>query len=110
MRSARVHVVERSDRRKGVLFLVSFAMLIVSLDQYIVVVALPEIARDLKYSSQTLQAVVSAYVIASSGFLLLGGRASDLLGRRRVFILGLFLYLSASLGGGLMGQSMMGLR
>lgn len=101
MRSARVLVVERSDRRKGVLFLVSFAMLIVSLDQYIVVVALPEIARDLKYSSQTLQAVVSAYVIASSGFLLLGGRASDLLGRRRVLILGLFLYLSASLGGGL---------
>jgi len=96
-----VRVVEQSDRRKGVLFLVSFAMLIVSLDQYIVVVALPEIARDLKYSSQTLQAVVSAYVIASSGFLLLGGRASDLLGRRRILVVGLFLYLSASLGGGL---------
>jgi MFS family permease len=76
-------------------------MLIVSLDQYIVVVALPDIARDLGYSSQTLQSVVSAYAIASSGFLLFGGRASDLLGRRRVLIFGLFLYCAASLAGGL---------
>jgi len=76
-------------------------MLIVSLDQYIVVVALPDIARDLGYSPQSLQSVVSAYAIASSGFLLLGGRASDLLGRRRVLIAGLFLYLAASLAGGL---------
>ena len=76
-------------------------MMIVSLDQYIVVVALPEIGRDLGYSPQTLQSVVSAYAIASSGFLLLGGRASDLLGRRRVLLAGLSLYLAGSLGGGL---------
>ena len=57
-------------------------MLVVSLDQYIVVVALPEIGSDLGFSDQTLQTVVSAYAIASAGFLLLGGRASDLLGRR----------------------------
>jgi MFS family permease len=76
-------------------------MLIVSLDQYIVVVALPDIGRDLGYSPRTLQWVVSAYAIASSGFLLLGGRASDLLGRRRVLLVGLFLYLIASLAGGL---------
>jgi MFS family permease len=76
-------------------------MLIVSLDQYIVVVALPDIGRDLGYSPQTLQSVVSAYAIASSGFLLFGGRASDLLGRRRILILGLTLYLVASLAGGL---------
>jgi MFS family permease len=75
------------------LALLSFAMLIVSLDQYIVVVALPDIGRDLGYSTQTLQSVVSAYAIASSGFVLLGGRASDLLGRRRVLLVGLFLYL-----------------
>jgi len=75
-------------------------MLLVSLDQYIVVVALPEIARDLGYSAQTLQSVVSAYAIASSGFLLFGGRASDLLGRRRVLMVGLFLYCAASLAGG----------
>jgi MFS family permease len=76
-------------------------MLLVSLDQYIVVVALPEIARDLGYSAQTLQSVVSAYAIASSGFLLLGGRASDLLGRRRVLVVGLFLYCTASFIGGI---------
>lgn len=89
------------NRRDAILVLLSFAMLLVSLDQYIVVVALPEIARDLGYSSQTLQSVVSAYAIASSGFLLFGGRASDLLGRRRILVIGLFLYFAASLAGGL---------
>jgi EmrB/QacA subfamily drug resistance transporter len=79
----------------------AFAMLIVSLDQYIVVVALPEIGRDLEFSVQTLQAVISAYAVASAGFLLLGGRASDLLGRRRVFVSGLALYAGGSLAGGL---------
>jgi MFS family permease len=92
---------DTKDRRGLILALLSFAMLIVSLDQYIVVVALPEIARDLGYSPQTLQSVVSAYAIASSGFLLLGGRASDLLGRRRVLVFGLLLYCIASLAGGL---------
>jgi MFS family permease len=82
----------------------AFSMLIVSLDQYIVVVALPEIGRDLGYSDQTLQSVVSAYAIASAGFLLLGGRASDLLGRRRVFVAGLLLYAAASTIGGLANQ------
>ena len=85
----------------AILALLSFAMMIVSLDQYIVVVALPDIGRDLGYSPHTLQSVVSAYAIASSGFLLLGGRASDRLGRRRVLLVGLSLYLIASLGGGL---------
>src|SRR5262245_17413453 len=83
------------------LALLSFAMLIVSLDQYIVVVALPEIGRDLSYSAQTLQSVISAYAIASSGFLLFGGRAADLLGRRRLLVTGLALYGLASLAGGL---------
>ena len=68
-------------RHGWLLFLVSSAMLIVSLDQYIVVVALPAIGRALGYSAQTLQLVVSAYAVASSGFLLLGGRAADLLGQ-----------------------------
>src|SRR5262245_22506032 len=75
-------------------------MLTVSLDQYIVVVALPEIGRALGYSAQTLQSVISAYTVASSGFLLLGGRAADLLGRRRIFVSGLALYGGASLAGG----------
>ena len=89
------------DRRTATLALLAFAMLIVSLDQYIVVVALPDIGRDLDYSAQTLQSVISAYAVASAGFLLLGGRAADLLGRRRVFMAGLGLYAGASLLGGL---------
>jgi EmrB/QacA subfamily drug resistance transporter len=83
------------------LALLAFANLIGALDQYIVVVALPDIGRDLGYSAQTLQSVISAYAVASGGFLLLGGRAADLLGPRRVFITGLSLYAGASLAGGL---------
>ncbi|GGY98272.1 MFS transporter [Streptomyces poonensis] len=89
------------NRATGALALLSFAMLIVSLDQYIVVVALPDIARDLGYSTQTLQSVISAYAVASAGFLLFGGRAADLLGRRRILVTGLALYAAASLAGGL---------
>jgi EmrB/QacA subfamily drug resistance transporter len=89
------------ERRTATLALLAFAMLIVSLDQYIVVVALPEIGRELDYSAQTLQSVISAYAVASAGFLLLGGRAADLLGARRVFVSGLALYAGASLAGGL---------
>ncbi|MBV9309569.1 MAG: MFS transporter [Solirubrobacterales bacterium] len=88
-------------RHAAILSLLAFAMLIVSLDQYIVVVALPAIARALGYTQHTLQAVISAYVVASGGFLLLGGRASDLLGRRRVLASGLALYAGGSLAGGL---------
>ncbi|HWL99653.1 MAG TPA: MFS transporter, partial [Nocardioidaceae bacterium] len=76
------------NRATATLVLLSFAMLIVSLDQYIVVVALPDIARDLGYSDQTLQTVISAYAVASAGFLLFGGRAADLLGRRRILATG----------------------
>lgn len=75
-------------------------MLIVSLDQYIVVVALPDIGHALGYTPQTLQLVVSAYALASSGFLLFGGRATDLLGRRRMLAAGLVLYTVASFAGG----------
>jgi MFS family permease len=89
------------NRETAALAVLSFAMLIVSLDQYIVVVALPDIARDLGYSAQTLQSVISAYAVASAGFLLFGGRAADLLGRRRILATGLALYAGAALAGGL---------
>jgi MFS family permease len=75
-------------------------MLIVSLDQYIVVVALPDIGREVGFSEQTLQAVVSAYAVASGGLLLFGGRAADVLGRRRLLVAGLALYACGSLAGG----------
>jgi MFS family permease len=96
-----VHARPRFQRQTAILALLAFAMLVVSLDQYIVVVALPEIGRDLGYSAQTLQTVVSAYAVASAGFLLLGGRAADIVGRRRVFVIGLALYAGGSLAGGL---------
>jgi EmrB/QacA subfamily drug resistance transporter len=99
-RHSRVHRVDER-RRAATLALLAFANLIGALDQYIVVVALPEIGRDLGYSAQTLQSVISAYAVASGGFLLLGGRAADLLGPRRVFVTGLALYAGASLAGGL---------
>jgi EmrB/QacA subfamily drug resistance transporter len=92
---------QRRRHQAPTLALLGFANLIGALDQYIVVVALPEIGRDLGYSAQTLQSVISAYAVASGGFLLLGGRAADLLGARRVFIAGLALYAGASLAGGL---------
>jgi MFS family permease len=88
------------NRKSAALALLSFAMLTVSLDQYIVMMALPEIGRELGYSAQTLHSVISAYDVASSGFLLLGGRAADLLGRRRIFVPGLTFYGGASLAGG----------
>jgi EmrB/QacA subfamily drug resistance transporter len=91
----------RQAAGSATLALLAFAMLIVSLDQYIVVVALPQLGRALDFSAQTLQAVISAYAVACGGFLLLGGRASDLLGRRRVFVSGLALYAGGSLAGGL---------
>ncbi|MFI8521534.1 MFS transporter [Streptomyces sp. NPDC085481] len=89
------------NRDTAILALLSFAMFTVSLDQYIVVVALPDIALDLGYSAQTLQSVISAYAVSSAGFLLLGGRAADLLGRRRILATGLALYAAAALVGGL---------
>jgi EmrB/QacA subfamily drug resistance transporter len=83
-----------------VLALVCVAQFMVVLDVSIVNVALPSIGRDLHYSSTGLQWVVNAYVLTFAGFLLLGGRAADLYGRRLVFIAGLTLFSVASLFGG----------
>jgi EmrB/QacA subfamily drug resistance transporter len=89
-------------RRLGwTLFLLAFAQLVIAVDYNIVFVALPDIGAQLGFSRQTLQWVVSAYGVAFGGFLLLGGRAADLLGRRRIFIFALALYGVSSLVGGL---------
>src|SRR5947209_3100358 len=64
-------------------------------------VALPSIRTDLHLSTSSLQWVVSAYVLGYGGFLLLGGRAADLLGRRRVFLIALGVFVVASMLGGL---------
>jgi EmrB/QacA subfamily drug resistance transporter len=83
------------------LVLLALAQLIFSLDINIVYVALPGIGAELGFSEQTQQLVISAYVVFAGGFLLLGGRAADLLGRRRVFVLALAVYAVSSLLGGL---------
>jgi MFS family permease len=95
------HDERARNRQAAALALLAFAMLTTSLDQYLVVVALPSIGRELGFTDQTLQWVISANAVTSAGFLLLGGRAADLLGRRRIFVTGLALYGGASLAGGL---------
>src|SRR5438105_1421039 len=85
------------DRRWTALILLCVAQFVVVLDASIVNVALPSIGRGLHFSEQNLPWVVNAYVIAFGGFLLLGGRAADLLGRRRVFMAGLLVVAVASL-------------
>jgi MFS family permease len=90
-----------SNSRNGVILaLACVAQFMVVLDVSIVTVALPSIGRELHYSPGGLQWVVNAYVLTFAGFLLLGGRAADLFGRRRVYLLGLGLYTAASLAGG----------
>jgi EmrB/QacA subfamily drug resistance transporter len=87
----------RDPRRWWALALLCGAFFMVILDAAIVTVALPSIQEDLAFSAQGLQWVVSAYALTFAGLLLLGGRAADLLGRRRVFMVGLALFTLASL-------------
>jgi EmrB/QacA subfamily drug resistance transporter len=91
---------EYLERRWTALILLCFAQFIVVLDASIVNVALPSIGEALSFSESNLAWVVNAYVIAFGGFLLLGGRAADLLGRRRVFMAGLIVVGIASLAAG----------
>jgi EmrB/QacA subfamily drug resistance transporter len=91
-----------NDRHLGLaLIVIAAAQLMVVLDATIVTVALPHIQAALGFSGSGLEWVVNAYALALGGLLLLGGRAGDLLGRRRMFIAGLLLFSAASLAGGL---------
>ena len=92
---------EFESRRWIALALLAMAQFVVVLDASIVNVALPSIGEALDFSQDNLSWVVNAYVLTFGGFLLLGGRLADLLGRRRVFIGGLVLFALASLAGGL---------
>ncbi|HEY7266326.1 MAG TPA: MFS transporter [Solirubrobacterales bacterium] len=91
---------EYLERRWTALILLCVAQFIVVLDASIVNVALPSIGKGLDFSEENLPWIVNAYVIAFGGFLLLGGRAADLLGRRRVFMAGLAVVGIASLAAG----------
>jgi EmrB/QacA subfamily drug resistance transporter len=83
------------------LALLALTQFVIILDASIVNVALPSIGRALDFSQDDLSWVVNAYTLSFGGFLLLGGRLADLLGRRRIFIAGLILFSLASLAGGL---------
>jgi EmrB/QacA subfamily drug resistance transporter len=89
------------ERKWLALALLAAAQFVVVLDASIVNVALPSIGRDLHFSQDNLSWVINAYTLTFGGFLLLGGRMADLLGRRRLFIAGLLLFAAASLAGGL---------
>jgi len=90
-----------TDRRWLALVLLAAAQFVVVLDASIVNVALPSIGEALHFSQDNLSWVVNAYTLTFGGFLLLGGRVADLVGRRRMFIVGLILFAGASLAGGL---------
>src|SRR3954462_14052950 len=93
-----------ADRRWLILAIVGAAFFMTILDVAIVNVALPSIERDLKVDETTVQWVLIAYAITFGGFLLLGGRMADLLGRKRVFLGGLVLFTAASLVCGLANE------
>jgi EmrB/QacA subfamily drug resistance transporter len=93
-----------NPHRWRILAVVATAFFMTILDVSIVNVALPSIGADLEFSRENLQWVITAYTIAFGGFLLLGGRAADLLGRRRVFLVGVALFTAASLVCGLSGS------
>src|SRR6266536_1969151 len=91
-----------SERRKWLaLALLSAVQFMVVLFRSIVNVALPSIKDDLGFSQENLQWVISAYALFFGGFLLLGGRAADVLGRRRLFLVGIVLFTVSSLFAGL---------
>jgi EmrB/QacA subfamily drug resistance transporter len=89
--------IDPDPRRWWALALLCGAFFMVILDAAIVTVALPSIEKELHFTAQGLQWVVSAYALTFAGLLLLGGRAADMLGRRRVFMVGLVLFTLASL-------------
>jgi EmrB/QacA subfamily drug resistance transporter len=90
----------RRPRQGLSLLVIATAQLMVVLDATVTNVALPRIQETLRFSGANLSWVVNAYALAFGGLLLLGGRAGDLLGRRRMFVIGLLVFSAASLAGG----------
>src|SRR5579862_1649594 len=97
----------RLTSRWLILVIACLAQFMVVLDATIVNVALPSIQRGLHFTPANLQWVVNAYTLLFGGFLMLGGRAADLLGRQRLFIAGVALFTAASLFNGLAQSSTM---
>src|SRR5439155_5951918 len=95
----------RSRRGVAILLLLCLVQFMDVLDASILNIALPSIKNDLGVSQQSLQWVVNGYILTYGGFLLLGGRVADLLGRRFVLVTGLVVFAGASLTGGLAHSS-----
>src|SRR3978361_2236889 len=89
------------SQKNRALLLLAMTQFVIVIDASIVNVALPSIGTHLHFSQDDLTWVVNAYTLTFGGFLLLGGRMADLLGRRRMFMLGLVVFSLASLLGGL---------
>src|SRR6266705_1227426 len=98
---ARHDAAGQKRRPWSLMVLLSVAQFMVILDATVVNVALPSIARSLSFAAGDLQWVITAYVLASGGLVLLGGRAADVAGRRRIFLAGLTVFTAASLASGL---------
>jgi len=97
-----------SSKFKGLaLFILAISQLVMALDYTIIFIAMPSLGNELGFSANHLQWVVSAFSLAYGGFLLLGGRLSDLLGRRRMFIIAMALFGLGSLLGGLSESQLM---
>lgn len=97
-----------SNRLKGIaLLILAVSQLVMALDYTIIFVAMPSLGEELGFSANHLQWVVSAYSLVFGGFLLIGGRLSDLLGRRRMFIIAMALFGLGSLLGGLSESQLM---
>ena len=104
--SARRGTPRRGDGHRGVALAVLLcAQLMVILDATVVNIALPEIQHGLHFSATSLSWVLNGYTLTFGGLLLLGGRAGDILGRRRMFLIGVGLFTLASLAGGLATSS-----
>ena len=101
-RAATAAAGTQRGRRLGLaLAVISTVQLMVVLDTTIVNIALPSIRRDLHFSGPNLEWVITAYALTFGGFLLLGGRSGDLFGRRRMFMVGISVFVVSSLAGGL---------
>ena len=96
---------ERTHNPWLVLAIVCLGQFMVVLDATVVNVALPTIQNDLNFTDSSLQWVINAYTLLFGGFLLLGGRAADLFGRRRLFMAGVVLFTAASMLNGLAPSS-----
>ena len=105
---AKMLMADKNDRRKWLAFAVlSLGVLMIVLDVTIVNVALPSIKQDLGFGDASLAWVVNAYLLAFGGFLLLAGRLGDLYGYRKLFLIGIAIFTTASLACGLSNSQLL---